>query len=310
MASGSSNRKRGAARNRTAEVRTAEMIAAFAVGSGSDSWVIVYTPSAAAVGQRTVLDPEKSVYVVGRSSQCDIVADSSAASRQHARVERRGNAWWLVDLKSLNGTYVNDHRASEHALANGDRVHIGDVIFKHLSGDDVEAAYLEALRTALVVDGLTQASNDRAFRQALDVEVERAAQSGAPLSLALADVDYFKRVNDEHGHPSGDRVLREFVRVVRAAVPDFVAIGRGGGEEFGFLMPGVRLATAAQIAERARAAVETHEFHTGNVPLRVTASFGVAQAGGRDDTSAVLFAAADRRLYASKSGGRNRVTST
>jgi diguanylate cyclase (GGDEF)-like protein len=294
-------------RTRTARVVTHDMIASSRRRADVECWVVIYAAVPGQLCRLFPLDPARVHHVVGRSSQCDIVIDSSAASRKHARIERLPDGWCLVDLGSLNGTYVNDVRITAHLLAHGDRIQVGDTIFKHLS-DDVESAYLKATRAAMVTDGLTQASNDRAFRDELEAAVTRAVNAPSLLSLVLADLDRFKSINDRFGHPAGDRVLREFVRVLRAAVPADATVGRVGGEEFGVILPGRALAAAREIAERARAAVAAHPFATPAGTLAVTASFGIAALGAVPESATGFFERADEMLYAAKRAGRNRVS--
>ncbi len=284
---------------------TREMLGATKGTSDADSWVLIHGPVAEHVTRRFVLSIDRDSFTIGRSTQSQIVVDSGAASRQHARLSRVPGGWWIQDLGSLNGTYVNDVRVERGTIAHGDRVQIGDVFFKHLSGSDVEASFAEAIRAALVTDGLTQAANERAFREALrEVLVRDAAPEGD--ALVIADLDHFKSVNDTHGHPAGDRVLREFVRIVRAACGDSLFVARIGGEEFALLMRGVPVETARSTAERARVAVESHAFAIPTGTLALTASFGVTMRR-RDDDDGRWFARADAFLYEAKRAGRNRV---
>jgi len=158
-----------------------------------------------------------------------------------------------------------------------------------------------------MVDGLTGIANRRRCEEALVSEIARADRLGSPLTLVLADLDDFKQINDEHGHPTGDEVLREFAAVVRATVRDSDLAGRWGGEEFLLLLPGSDGVGGAQLAERVRSALAERSFlgHGGTV-VSVTCSFGVAQlTAGSDERD--LFAAADRALYRAKREGKNRV---
>jgi diguanylate cyclase (GGDEF)-like protein len=158
-----------------------------------------------------------------------------------------------------------------------------------------------------LVDGLTGIANRRQCEDSLTAEIARAERLGTPLTLVLADLDDFKAVNDVHGHPVGDDVLREFASVLRATVRDSDLAGRWGGEEFLLLLPGADAAGGVQLADRIRATLAERSFlgRDGEV-ASVTCSFGVAQhqAGGDERE---LFAAADRALYRAKRDGKNRV---
>lgn len=168
----------------------------------------------------------------------------------------------------------------------------------------LERAYHDLAEIALS-DPLTGLRNRRAFEEDLQREAPRADREGAALSLLIVDVDHFKAFNDRFGHPAGDDALRAVARLLREHARRSDSVARIGGEEFAVLLPDTDVEGALALAERFRAAVERHEW-----PDRaVTVSIGVAtvrQASG--DTAAALVREADRALYRSKSGGRNRVT--
>ncbi len=161
-------------------------------------------------------------------------------------------------------------------------------------------------------DALTGLANRRYFFETLDREIARSLRRGHPLSLILCDIDIFKNVNDTYGHDIGDDVLRQFARVLRKGVraEDFPV--RYGGEEFGVLLPETEMKDALQTAERLRLYVEKTRFDIGKgvdrtVSLNLTASFGVQQFLGANDSASAIFSRADCALYEAKTGGRNRV---
>jgi two-component system cell cycle response regulator len=159
---------------------------------------------------------------------------------------------------------------------------------------------------ASLIDPLTGIGNRRKMDQALALEIARARRTGAPLSMLMADVDHFKRVNDVYGHPAGDQVLAWLGKLFRTQTRITDTAARFGGEEFVLLLVGADLALAVGKAEQLRASVEQQVIP----PLRspVTASFGVAQLGP-DEDAAGLLARVDAALYQAKQGGRNRVVS-
>jgi diguanylate cyclase (GGDEF)-like protein len=161
----------------------------------------------------------------------------------------------------------------------------------------------ERHRANSTLDQLTGLLNRRALEPRFAEVAEQAVLSGQPVSLVLADIDHFKRVNDEHGHVVGDDVLREVAAAMRASLRSFELLYRFGGEEFLLLLPGAETDDAADIAESLRAAVAALEPQ--DLPL--TCSFGVATADGAGLRLDALLDAADRALYAAKHGGRNRV---
>ncbi len=175
----------------------------------------------------------------------------------------------------------------------------------------LRAAEQTATRLSLT-DSLTGLPNRRFLDQKLADELERARRFGHPLSLAIADLDHFKLVNDAHGHAVGDRVLRAFGQLLTDLVRRQVDWAvRYGGEEFLIVLPETAHDGALIVSEKLRAATEALRIEVGGVAIPITASFGVAtvrptSASPVDPAS--LIAVADQRLYESKRGGRNRVT--
>lgn len=155
-------------------------------------------------------------------------------------------------------------------------------------------------------DALTGVGNRRHLDAGLAAELERARRDGRELSVAMADVDRFKQVNDRFSHAVGDRVLRQVGTILRAGVRPTDMVARYGGEEFALVMVETPADEAAACCESLRAAVEAFDWDGIHQGLRVTVSIGIAFARGTADP-APLLAAADARLYAAKRGGRNRV---
>jgi diguanylate cyclase (GGDEF)-like protein len=158
-----------------------------------------------------------------------------------------------------------------------------------------------------LVDGLTGLANRRQCEETLASELARVERFGGPLAVVVADLDWFKDVNDRHGHPSGDAVLREFAQLLEETLRDVDLAGRWGGEEFLLVLPGTDAAGGAQVAERIRTALAGRiVLSADGSPMPVTASFGVASTPPAS-TAAELFAAADAALYEAKRNGKNRV---
>jgi len=154
-------------------------------------------------------------------------------------------------------------------------------------------------------DGLTRLPNHTAWLEAVEREFARAKREAQPAAVLMIDLDHFKSINDAHGHPAGDEVLRGVAEVLSEALRQHDVPGRYGGEEFGVLLPGSDAASAEAIAERIRKKIEWASF-AGE--LKVTASIGCASIEANDLFAASWVARADRALYAAKAAGRNRAT--
>jgi two-component system, cell cycle response regulator len=157
-------------------------------------------------------------------------------------------------------------------------------------------------------DPLTRIWNRAAIFETLRKELIRAKREGSRLAIAIADVDHFKCVNDEHGHLAGDAVLREIAQRLVTAVRPYDSVGRYGGEEFLIVLPGCDRDTAVQLAERLRALFDRNGLHTSEGIFHVTLSFGVSACDpALDPNEDALIRAADEALYRAKKLGRNRV---
>ena len=155
-----------------------------------------------------------------------------------------------------------------------------------------------------LTDVLTGVGNRRRLDEALAAEISRARRSGEALSTFIADLDYFKSVNDRFGHAAGDQVLVRFAALARAHIRTTDVLARFGGEEFVVLLPNTDAHSAAATAERIRAALAAETI--APLPGPISASFGVAELGPDEDAAGFL-ERADQALYAAKNAGRNQV---
>jgi diguanylate cyclase (GGDEF)-like protein len=163
------------------------------------------------------------------------------------------------------------------------------------------------LRRASRRDALTGLFNRGAIDGALAHQWALGARSGETFAVLLIDVDHFKRINDNHGHAVGDRVLVHVASVIEGQARQADSVGRYGGEEFMIVAPGSDLEGACQAAERLRRALEGEAIHARASDLRVTVSIGVAARRADDGSIEALVGRADRALYRAKAAGRNRV---
>ncbi|HWC96403.1 MAG TPA: diguanylate cyclase [Candidatus Sulfopaludibacter sp.] len=166
----------------------------------------------------------------------------------------------------------------------------------------------EALRIQATHDGLTGLLNRSSILEALHNELSRAAREGQPAAVLLADLDRFKLINDTRGHQAGDAVLREATRRMKAAVRRYDSVGRYGGEEFLFVLPGCSGDDAVVQGERIRQAVAGEPFDDGAEPFAVTCSIGTSwRPAPTVHDAEQMVREADLALYRAKNAGRNRV---
>ena len=166
----------------------------------------------------------------------------------------------------------------------------------------------EELRGRATRDSLTGLLNHAAIHEALDHELERSSREGKSLGVVMADLDHFKRINDTHGHPVGDAVLRETTRCFRSMLRPYDSLGRYGGEEFLIVLPGCGPADTVRTAERLCVQLAATKIHVGGTLIPVTVSLGSTSHDGKSAIDAMtLLQIADSTLYEAKRAGRNRV---
>jgi diguanylate cyclase (GGDEF)-like protein len=249
---------------------------------------------------------------IGRDPAADISVSDQSISRKHARLNREpGGKVRLTDLGSSNGTLVNDKKVATNEsviLAKEDMVKLGNSILKFLPAGELEILFYGNLGSAAHTDPLTRIYNKGYLLEALEAEFKRAKALHTDFSIVFFDLDHFKKVNDTHGHDAGDFVLKEFANLIRTGhlrPKDIFA--RYGGEEFVVLLANTGAQAAQGMAERMRAAIESHAFIYEGKRLPITSSLGVAELQSGIESAQTLLKAADKALYAAKSGGRNRV---
>ena len=160
-----------------------------------------------------------------------------------------------------------------------------------------------------ITDALTGLFNRRYMESHLGTLIEQASARGKPLATLVIDIDYFKAINDNHGHDAGDDVLRDFALRIKRSIRGIDLACRYGGEEFVLVMPETDMAVAAMVAERLRRRIAAEPFaiQQGSRVVPVTISIGIAALRDKDDTAASVLKRADQALYRAKRDGRNRV---
>lgn len=253
-------------------------------------------------------DLVKDEAIIGRSRDCEIPLEDEDLSRNHARllVEQDGKVK-AIDLGSTNGTFVNKKAVKEAWLENGDQLRCGNTIFKFFSEGSVDSVYHEELYKQASLDPLTRVYNRKHFNQEFESEFSRARRYGRPLSLLMMDLDQFKNVNDTHGHPAGDYVLKQIANLVRGTLRTQDIFARYGGEEFALFLPETTNENAFVVAEKLRQKVEASTYEFNGKKISITVSIGVATLRTTHQGPEDLVGEADKNLYTAKTSGRNRV---
>jgi diguanylate cyclase (GGDEF)-like protein len=242
---------------------------------------------------------------IGRADTCTICVNTDQVSRKHATVQAVLGKYYVVDMRSTNGTFVNEQKVERAKLMDGDQIRVGKTVLKYTESH-VEQRYFEHVFNLASMDALTGAFNKRYFDETFGKEAQRCQQAGTPLSIVLFDIDHFKRINDTYGHPAGDAVLKNIATTVASQLRDGDALFRVGGEEFALILTSTPQGFAVQAAEATRGLVAALVTDYMGTRITATLSLGVAELS-TGEQPAELYQRVDGLLYAAKRGGRNRV---
>jgi two-component system cell cycle response regulator len=291
---------------RTAVVNLADLRTGPSKASAKDRHLLIRARGAQ-LGH--VLKLGEQVHRVGRANECEVWLSDDGVSRKHASISFENGGYVIEDTQSANGTFVGGQRVDRAVLRDGDLIQFGpQAVFRYSIADEGQEQLLRQLYEASVTDALTGANNREHFDSQLRMELSFARRHGTDLSLVMFDVDYFKRVNDTYGHPVGDEVLVEISKATRRLVRNEDVFARYGGEEFALILRGIALEGAKTVGERLRERIASLAVKTEHDTLQVTVSVGCASyATTPEQTAEALVQAADKRLYAAKHAGRNRV---
>lgn len=263
---------------------------------------------------------ERDQVVIGRAIEADVRLNDSRASRLHARIasttdpNTNHTSFVITDLGSTNGTLVNGELITEVSLTDGDKIVIGDHLFRFEMLDEIDREFQQQIHRLIAHDELTGLLTSKSFFSELRREAARAEADSRPFCVLMMDLDHFKEVNDTYGHLVGSKTLEETGRVIKEALRAGDVASRFGGEEFAAFLLDANYAQGLVAAERVRLAVESEEFPVtrmnspeGPATHRVTISIGVA-AYPDDATDPIhLVELADSALYRAKRSGRNRI---
>jgi diguanylate cyclase (GGDEF)-like protein len=263
---------------------------------------------------------ERDEVMIGRALEADVRLNDSRASRLHARItserdaETGDTAYRIADLGSTNGTLVNGGPITEVFLNDGDKIEIGEHLFRFDMLDEIDREFQHQIHRLLAHDELTGLLTSKSFFSELRRESARAEAESRPFCVLMMDLDHFKEVNDTYGHLVGSKTLEETGRIIKEALRAGDVASRFGGEEFAAFLLDANYAQGLVAAERVRVALAEHEFSASRMDSpglqtthRITISIGVA-AFPDDATDPIqLVELADSALYRAKRSGRNRI---
>ncbi|HLD46088.1 MAG TPA: GGDEF domain-containing protein [bacterium] len=248
--------------------------------------------------------------IAGRSPDCDIWIEDNTISRKHFRIRKSEGQCTIQDMNSTNGTFVNSKRLTKPVtLQASDKIQISKDTIIQFDYFDENRKISEHKRYELgVTDPTTGAYNKSYFLQRISDEFSFGTRQQLPMTILMIDIDFFKHINDQHGHLAGDKVLQEVGSVIKKTIRTEDVFCRYGGEEFVIIMRNTGDQAAINLAERLRKKIEANEIIYDDETIKVTVSIGAATSHDgsfRDYVSQIK--AADDFLYQAKGSGRNRV---
>lgn len=244
------------------------------------------------------------IYSLGRESLNSIQLYSQGISRKHLKITVTEEIVSILDLGSSNGTYVNKIKIKdEYTLSKGDVVTIGHSSLKFLPKNDGERINYEHFFKETYLDKLTLLYNKNFFLKKFPLKCILAQEKSTSVSLAMIDLDFFKSINDTHGHLIGDKVLKHFAFCLKQYI--YNDIYRYGGEEIAVIFT-KNLDEASFEINEVKNFLKNNPFSEGSVRISYTFSAGIANLK-KNQSSEDLLAKADRALYSAKNNGRDQV---
>jgi diguanylate cyclase len=216
------------------------------------------------------------------------------------RIRQTDSVTSIIGLLDAAITETRALRDNEHSQLTPEKIERAELEIQSLKSE------LEQLRELVYVDALTGLHNRGVLDDSYAREAARAERSGKALAVALVDIDDFKKINDGHGHPVGDKALMHLAAIVRKTVRPSDVVVRYGGEEFLFLLPDADLEQAALALQRLQLDLERQPLIHGECEIEITFSAGVAQRERNESRESVI-ARADVALYAAKRAGKRQV---
>jgi two-component system cell cycle response regulator len=260
------------------------------------------------LGKRFVLDDAS--FTIGRDpDRANIVLSDRAVSGMHTRIDynARERQFFITDLESKNGVWVNSRRVDSTPLNPGDKIFIGASVLKFNLEDAIEERFHSQVDTLMNIDDLTGLPVKRAFDQRFSIAFVKARQRRKPLALLMMDMDGLKRINDTYGHLMGSHTISECGKIIGKVVTKRGTACRYGGDEFMAYLRNTPLSEAFPLGEYIRQTISGHTFRLNGHKAEPSISIGVAELTADIDSPEEFVNAADLALYRAKEAGRNIV---
>lgn len=278
-------------------------------------------PVLVALGGELLATPiplERASVTLGRALDADVRLNDAKASRLHACISTEADSdsgrtvFRITDLNSTNGTRVNGRLIAEAVLTHGDKILIGDQLFRFELLDEIDRAFQQEIQRLLGHDELTGLLTSKSFFTELRREAARAEETSLPFCVLMMDLDHFKAVNDNYGHLVGNRTLQDVGVIIKAALRSGDVAARFGGEEFAAFLLDADYLQGLVAAERVRRGIEQTVFTAATEGVnpqaprfQLTVSIGVACFPDDARDPIRLVELADSALYRAKRNGRN-----
>jgi two-component system cell cycle response regulator len=248
---------------------------------------------------------------IGRTTQqTDIAVSDPKVSKIHCEIStvktNELEQFVIRDLGSTNGSYVNGELVQQRILSPGDKISLGETVFRFSYNDEIEEEYHFRLFTFATTDALTGLYNRRYILNELENQWKIAKRNNRVFSIVIMDIDDFKQVNDTYGHSAGDELLKKLAFIMNHSLREQDMSGRVGGEEFLIILPETGTEGAFKLANRIRERIAETKLNYQGFTITTTISAGISQYQANLDTH-TLYQLADQALYKAKHSGKNKI---
>jgi two-component system cell cycle response regulator len=299
-------RRRARPTSETTKLLLVDPTKARAPESGRRGALVVLQGAEGDIGRHRWIDYS---VTIGRDPGAELPLDDLRISRQHCRVITDGKGYWVEDLRSTNGTRLNQQPLKRRTeLKSGDCIFLGSCVVKFTLSSEAELAYHEQMDTLVGTDDLTGLVAKRRFDAAFVRAFSAARRDKQPIALLMLDIDGLKKINDAHGHPVGAWTIATVGKMIGEVTSPHGAACRLGGDEFVAFLREKDRRVGMEFGESICKWVRGHRFEKDGVVIRPTLSIGVAAYPEDGKSPDALLKRADEALYRAKDAGRDRVS--